>query len=50
LPGHTAENGKATPPVLRQERDGMSRVDRGEHVRMAQDAAETEHRDHHEPE
>ena len=45
-----AQNGKATPPALRQERDGMSRVDRGEHIGMAQDAAETEHRDHAEPE
>ena len=44
-----AENGKATPPALRQEDDSVSRVDRGEHTRMAQDAAHTEHRDHSEP-
>src|SRR5579883_775561 len=45
-----AENGKAAPPALPQKGDRISRVDRGEHLRMAQDAAYAQHRDHPEPE
>ena len=44
-----AENGKATPPVVHQEGDRMSRVECGEHLRMVQYAGDTERRDHTEP-
>jgi hypothetical protein len=40
---------QSTPPAFREKGDSMSRVDRGEHTWRAQDAADTEHRDHTEP-
>ena len=37
------ENGKTTPTVVHQEGDGVSWVDRGEHLRMVHYAGGTEH-------